>query len=141
MTKILLGKLKSDADIYAMGETIYLSKHTFDCGWYWGFGYIGNSRCHYHFETFLKDAKLASELFESPNISDRDWWVIRDLFVQAYAIKKTAEVYKHGGNQTLLEGGVTDVLQDTAMVTRLNADLEKILNILWDYVISATNRV
>lgn len=140
MTKILLGKLKSDADIYASGENIYLRKHTFDCGWYWGFGYVGNYRCHHHFETFLKDAKTASELFESTNISDKDWWVIRDLFAQAYAIKKTAEVYKHGGYQTSLKG-VTDVLQDAAMVTRLNADLEKILNILWDYVISATNRV
>ena len=65
MTKILLGKLKSDADIYASGENIYLRKHTFDCGWYWGFGYVGNYRCHHHFETFLKDAKTASELFES----------------------------------------------------------------------------
>lgn len=137
MTKILLGKLKSD---YASGENIYLSKHTFDCGWCWGFGYVGNSRCHYHFESFLKDAKTASELFQNTNISDHDWWVIRDLFTQAYAIKKTAEVYKYGGHQTSLKG-VTDVLKDVDMVTRLNADLEKILNILWDYAISATNRV
>ena len=30
------------------GERVYLSKHSWDCGWYWGFGYVGNRDCHFH---------------------------------------------------------------------------------------------
>jgi hypothetical protein len=38
--KILLGKNN--------GQDIYLSPPSWDCGWYWGFGYLGNNNCHYH---------------------------------------------------------------------------------------------
>jgi hypothetical protein len=36
------------------GESIYLSAPRWDCGWYWGFGYLGNSRCHYHVDGLTK---------------------------------------------------------------------------------------
>jgi hypothetical protein len=99
--KILLGKIKSDAGTFADGENVWLEKHKWDCGWYWGFGYLGNKNCHFHFDSllYINDGKgsvkyCASDLFESTNISDSDWWIIRDLFVQAYALHKAAEVYQ-----------------------------------------------
>ena len=137
MTKIYLGKLKSDVGTYADSQNIYLDKHSWDCGWYWGFGYIGNKNCHFHFESLLKDSKLASELFKSTNISDNEWWVIRDLFKQAYVLKEAAAVYRYGGHQTS-RIGVTDMLRDDVLVVRLNADLKKILDVLWDFVENAT---
>lgn len=36
------GTVKKDKD------RIALYAPTFDCGWYWGFGYLGNKNCHYH---------------------------------------------------------------------------------------------
>lgn len=135
--KVFLGKLKKDAGTYADGENLFLEKHKWDCGWYWGFGYIGNRDCHFHFDSLLEgSAKLASELFEKTNISDKEWWVIRDLFVQAYALRKAAEVYRYGGHQTSAPG-VTDLIKNKEMETRLNADLEITLNKLWESVVSA----
>lgn len=141
--KIKLGKLKSDAGSYADGEVIWLTKHSWDCGWYWSFGYLGNRDCHFHFDSilFLKDSKgnilyTASDLFQETNISDKEWWVIRDLFVQAYALQKAAEVYRHGGHQTS-QKGVTDVIQNLEMSNRLNEDLKKLLDTLWDFVSKA----
>jgi hypothetical protein len=138
MTKILLGTLKSDAGTeIADGEVIYLSKHKWDCGWYWGFGYVGNVRSHFHFESLIKNTKTASELFDRTNIADKEWWVIRDLFVQAYALQKAAEVYRYGGHQTSL-AGVTDIIKNPEIAKQLNADLEKVLDVLWDYVVKST---
>ena len=141
--KILLGKIKQDAGTSADGENVWLTKQEWACGWYWSFGYLGNKNCHFHFDSllYIKDSKgsvkfCASDLFESTNISDKEWWVMRDLFVQAYALQKAAEVYRYGGHQSSL-AGVTDLIKDEDMTKRLNADLEKILNALWDYTCTA----
>lgn len=137
--KILLGKLNRDADVTASGENLYLEKHKWDCGWYWAMGYLGNVRCHFHFESFLDHNKLASELFETTPITDSEWWVIRDLFKQAYSLKAAAEVYLHGGHQTTREG-ITDILKSEDKAKALNADLELVLDLVWDFTCKAINK-
>jgi hypothetical protein len=144
--KILLGKAKADAGTSADGENIWLEKHKWDCGWYWGFGYVGNKDCHFHFESmlYIKDGKGsckygASDLFETTNITDKEWWVIRDLFVQAYALKKAAEVYRYGGHQ-INQTGVTDIIKNKERADQINADLAKVLDLVWDYACKAVNK-
>ena len=144
--KIRLGRLKADAGTFADGEDVFLEKHRWDCGWYWGFGYLGNHNCHFHFESllYIKDGKGgvkygASDLFSETPLTDKEWWVIRDLFVQAYALKKAAEVYRHGGNQTFLQG-VTDIVRDASLEVRLNKDLEQVLGTLWDFICKAVQK-
>ena len=144
MSKIYLGVLKENVGTFADGEAIYLSKHEWSCGWYWAFGYVGNAKCRFHFDSllYLKDGNgsvryEASQLFSECNISDKDWWVIRELFVQAYALKKAAEVYRCGGRQITKEG-VTDLIRDDEMVFRLNADLKRVLDKIWDGIAKAT---
>ena len=125
--KVWLGKLID-------GEQCYLYKHTWDCDWYWGFGYVGNSKSHYHFDSFLKDTKYTpDDLSSECNFTENEWWVIRDMFVQVYALKKCAEVYRYGGHQTS-KSGVTDTILSTDMCTRLNSDLEITLDKLWNYI-------
>ena len=137
MIKIYLGKMASNVGTLADSELLYLTKHTWDCAWYWGFGYVGNSSSHFHFSALLATTKTASELFQSTKISDADWWVIRDLFIQAYALKKAAEVYRYGGHQTN-HAGITDIIKDTDIGVRLNADIKKILDVLWGFIEKAT---
>lgn len=141
--KIRLGRLKKGSGTFAEDELVWLTKHSWDCGWYWGFGYVGNSECHFHFESLLypkgKDNRtryLASEIFSETNIDDKAWWVIRDLFVQAYALKKAAEVYRHGGHQTS-QPGVTDIIKNLERANQINADLKLVLDLVWDVVCNA----
>jgi hypothetical protein len=136
--KILLGKLKSNAGTYADGQNLYLEKHKWDCGWYWGFGYIGNKDCHFHFESLLYNLNgvqfpLASDMFESTKFTDNEWWIVRDLFIQAYALKSAAEAYRYGGAQSYKQG-VTDVIKSSDMCTRINTTLELLLNTLWKFI-------
>lgn len=130
MTKILLGRLKADAGTFGDGENIWLEHHEWACGWYWAFGYLGNRNLHFHFESLLQNSKCASELFQTTNISDNDWWLLRDLFKQTYTLKAAAETYRYGGHQTHREG-VTDVLRDAAMAAKLNADCKIVLDLVW----------
>lgn len=136
MTKVLLGHLKVDAGAASKGEVIYLEKHEWSCDWYWSFGWIGNKNLHMHFEAFLADNLYADELFETTNITNNEWWVIRDLMVQAYALQKAAEVYRCGGGQTT-KAGITNILTDADKTKVLNADLEKVLETMWEYVSEA----
>lgn len=138
--KIFLGKVKKDFNKDSRlgnigGEMVWLTKHSWDCGWYWGFGYIGNRNMHTHFDScFLEcQANTASEIFEDAKFTNNEWWVIRDLMVQAYALKSAAEIYKHGGHQTTKKE-VTDIILDDAMCTRLNKDLKTVLDKVWEYM-------
>ena len=139
--KTYLGRISKDYDCYMSGENCYLTKHSFDCNWYWGFGYIGNNNCHMHFDgTLLTQETDVNKIFSDTKISQNEWWVIRDLFIQAYALKSCAEVYRHGGHQTSKKN-VTDVIQSKELETRINIDLEKVLNTLWDYIDKSLNKV
>jgi hypothetical protein len=116
------------------GERVYLPKHSWDCGWYWGFGYVGNRDCHFHFETFFEESSYASEVFTDPNFTDQNWWYVRDLFIQAYALKKVAEVYSYGGHQAS-KAGLTDILRSEDKAKQANDDLELVLNALWQFML------
>jgi hypothetical protein len=135
--KLFLGKVSmkyKEYNSFVQGENIYLDKHSWDCGWYWGFGYVGNRNLHTHFNsTFLQGLSDVSEIFESTKIKQHDWWIIRDLFVQAYALKDCAAVYRHGGYQTSSKG-ITDIICNVEMANRCNADLEIVLDKIWNYL-------
>lgn len=137
--KIFLGTVRDGIEgMNISGENLYIEKHSFDRDWYWSFGYIGNKDVHMHFSELLyPDTKKsgynvynASELFKRPYYSDEDWWIIRDLFVQAYALGKAAEVYKCSGRQT--SKPETRIILSYDMHKRINADLEKVLDSIWE---------
>ena len=47
--KVFLGFIKGTI------EPVYLNGFSWDCGWYWGGGYIGNTRFHAHFNGAFLD--------------------------------------------------------------------------------------
>lgn len=98
------------------GENIYLSPPKWDCGWYWGFGYLGNKNCHYHVdglkkvETWNEDKKVLTHMFlnlyegfryhfgDSFIVKrDKDIWTLAELFETFYKLKETAEILGRGG--------------------------------------------
>jgi hypothetical protein len=128
--KLHLGRNKIDGDIY-------LSKHSWDCDWYYGFGYLGNKNTHFHMEQFLRNGpdlySPIEKFLTETKITQPEWWVILDMFKQAYALKHCAEVYQHGGHLSS-NAGVTDILRSGEKAKALNEDLGKLLDRTWDYV-------
>ena len=116
--------------------SLYLSKHSWDCGWYWGFGYIGNNSCHMHIDSLMGAEYDIRNIFDKGSpITQNQWWIIRDLFKQAYALQKVADVYRHGGHQTS-KPGITDCIKNLEMAAQINKDLETVLNKVWDFLLN-----
>lgn len=128
--KVLLGK--ND------GQNIYLSPPSWDCNWYWGFGYLGNKDCHYHIdglkkiETYNLEAKAWTH--ERVNLydgfkrhfgesflvkRDKDIWVLAELFETFYTLRETAEVLGRGGSH-MTSNPCKDIIINSDEVKRIN---------------------
>jgi hypothetical protein len=107
-------KRKSHAfgkDIYLLGQdsegtNYWLEKASWDCGWYWGFGYVEtytNNKSpekarhiasHQHIDsTFLKGVSRLSDcpLLSKVTFSSQECWQLTELFKQFYLLKNMAE--------------------------------------------------
>ena len=127
MAKIYLGTIR--------GTKLFIEKHKWDCSWYWAFGYIGNRDLHTHFDNVFLKERITWDVttFDDCNFRQGDWWVILELFKQAYALKEAAAVYKHGG-WVANRVGITDTTKSKAKMETLNEDLKKTLDILWEFM-------
>lgn len=119
---------------------LYLSKHSWSCGWYWGFGYVGNSKCHMPIDNLLNSEYSVDLIFDKGTpITQNQLWVIRDLFKQAYALKGAAEVYQYSGHQTS-KLGIIDCIKNLEMAALINRDLETVLNKVWNFIANEVKR-
>lgn len=137
-TRIFLGTVKSEINGPLSGQKLYLAKHEFFGGWSWSFGYIGNKDIHTHFSELLHhvttsdlrfSVHTASEIFTDPLYSDDDWWLVRDLFIQAYALQKAADVYKCGGRQC--SAPEARIIRSDKLHNQINNDLGEVLDQIW----------
>lgn len=113
---------------FLMGKTeegnIYLSPPSWDCGWYWGFGYLGNRNCHYHLSGIDKDKNMYDALKhhfgESLTIPDCHLWQFCELIKTAYALKETAEVLDRGGSH-YTNNPCSEIIKNKEETDRINS--------------------
>jgi hypothetical protein len=135
MSKIYLGTVKEGFKDLG-GEKIYLYKHSWDCSWYWGLGYIGNKDLHTHFEyVFLRGSSEYSlpNIFSHTKLNQNNWWAILEMFSSAYKLREVADLYYRGGSH-ITTNLCKDKLQDKELSDRINKDLELVLNRVWKYI-------
>lgn len=104
----LLGKNKD-------GMKYWLEEASWDCNWYWGFGYVEtytnnnspeSSRdilSHQHFDSlFLKDNIFDGfiNFFEDTTLKNDDIWILLGYMQEYYALKKYANFLYAGNNIT-----------------------------------------
>lgn len=95
------------------GENVWLEEATWDCGWYWGFGYLEtytNNRnpskskdisSHTHFDSICfkevngKYIYHINEILSTP-LSDSESWELSDLMKRFYSLKETAAIFTNG---------------------------------------------
>lgn len=115
------------------GGRLFITKHDWSCGWYWSFGWLSTKNSSFHFSAFLQNAKTAKELFSRTHLTDSQWWILRDLFKSAYALRDAAEAYQYGGHQTS-EAGPYRII-DQIKANSLNTDLRKLLDTIWELLL------
>ena len=98
----------------AEGTKYWLEAPSWDCGWYWGFGYVEtytNNDCpnrsrdinsHQHFDSlFLNDSKVNAfdafkEFFKETTLSEKEIWLLIDYMYSFYALKRAAGILSMG---------------------------------------------
>ena len=102
-------KHKFRKDIYFLGtdedgEKYWLEEPSWDCGWYWGFGYIEtytkNGRdiqSHQHANNFY--SKWCETILKSKSFSDDEKWALCELFANFYTLQKLAEAQYFEGKE------------------------------------------
>lgn len=116
-SKILLGQNN--------GKNIYLIPPSWDCDWYWGFGYLGNNSCHYHIDGLEKDKNV--NMFDAFKlhfgstliVKDNELWTLCELFKTFYTLNQTAEILGRGGSH-YTNNPCKDLIINTDEVTRIN---------------------
>ena len=111
-------------------EYVWLEKESWDCGWYWGFGYLHtftNNRqpersrdlsAHFHFDsTFLNGPDCSKDMFKNyfteTVLTDDEMWILCDLMMTYYTLKKTAELFKHGYSYQTQKAKIEKVQSET----------------------------
>ena len=113
--------------IDAEGKKHYLEKASWDCGWYWGFGYIHTFTSRdfgmcYHFDGFEKKSNMYDgfkKAFTDSVLTDSELWKLCELMKTFYVLKNTAEVLGRGGaNYTT--NPCSEIIKNTDEVKRIN---------------------
>lgn len=139
-------KQKSHAfgkDVYLLGinedgEYVWLESPSWDCGWYWGFGYVEtytNNKyphmskdisSHSNFErlVFRKDEKTGDYIhhinraLKETTLTDKESWELSDLMKRFYTLKESAAIFGRG----------TAHLTSNTRHNSTNLDLAKYIN-------------
>lgn len=107
---------------YHNNEPIYLSPPSWDCGWYWGFGYLGNNNCHYHLDGLGKSNlhdNIVEHFGDTLRILKSQIWEFAELVYTIYLLKTTAEVLGRGGSH-LSSNPCSAIIKNPEEVTRIN---------------------
>lgn len=114
------------------GRGILLRVPSFDCGWYWGFGYLGNRDCHFHLDRLdSMDSKLANRnLYDQLIIMFGDTltipkdklWQFCEIVKTVYTLKKAAELFGRGGSH-YTKNPDAETLTITEYSDRINNEL------------------
>jgi hypothetical protein len=88
------------------GQKVWLEKQSWDCGWYWGFGYLHTFRrndfdSHFHFDsTFLNGPECSYTMFKTyfkeTVLTENEIWALCDLMKTFYTLRAAAEVFHSG---------------------------------------------
>lgn len=83
------------------GTKHWLLEPSWDCGWYWGFGYIETKDSHMHaddfYPTFFDVNKDNNPILETRTFTQEEGYKLAELFQEFYTLKKSAEMWGRGG--------------------------------------------
>lgn len=104
-TNYLLGVNKDN-------EKVWLKQASFDCGWYYGFGYVETHDSHSHFDSmFLKENIYHSfkDYFQEIVLNDDEVWALLELMQEFYTLRKYSDLL-HTSGAHITKG--SDILEE-----------------------------
>ena len=118
--KILL--FKADNNRY------YLRKPKFDCGWYWGLGYLATGRgSHLHFDGYFEHKPFYDALvdFDATPFTKEESYIITDYMRQLYTLREMADMLHLGNTHITSNAKVLEQFKE-----QNTAEYKRICNVL-----------
>ena len=111
-----LGKRKED------GKRVYIAAPTWDCNWYWSFGYLQATGEHFHLRNYgnisWRDA-LERDYILNVKLRGDSLWKFYELAKTAYKLKEAAEILGFGCSH-VTDNPLAEVIKNKAEVDRIN---------------------
>ena len=109
------------------GKKVWLQKPSWDCGWYWGFGYVqqwfrGDIDMHTHFDSLFLEKDLHDSFmayFKETTLTKNEVWTLLELMKTFYNLKEYAEVVGRGGSH-ITTNPLKDLIINNDEVERIN---------------------
>jgi len=138
--KIILGKTNYLLGKNEEGQKVWLLAPSWDCGHYWGFGYVEiynklqtDLESHEHVNSSLlgmyndKKREYCSNIFdarkfEGTAFTEKEGWKLSELFETFYHLKEQAEFYNLGGMHTS-ENPLANMLKNKDLADKINKEL------------------
>ena len=111
-----LGKRKED------GRMVYIAAPTWDCDWYWSFGYLVATGEHFHLRNYGNISWIdAPERDYTLNVKLRgdNLWKFYELAKTAYGLKEVAVILGRGGSN-IVDNPLAEVIKNKVEVDRIN---------------------
>lgn len=127
------------------GEKVYLEDASWDCDWYWGFGYIetfkrdgSDIESHRHFnDLFLKNgiSDTFKNFFEETTVDEQEMWDLLETMDCFYICREYSDILHRGGANIASPGELKGVIKNDAEYKRINEEvipklIEKVKKIL-----------
>ena len=119
----LLGERKED------GKKVWLEEASFDCGWYWGLGYIEiyNKRYsdideHTHFDSLFLNKNIYDsfvEYFSDCTLEKSEIWKLLENMQTLYTLRKYSDMLHCRGSH-ITDNSNKDFIQNDAEYKRIN---------------------
>mgnify|MGYP000885812077 CR=1 FL=1 len=120
-------------------KKVYLQKASWDCGWYWGFGYLRTftnnnnpevSRdisSHTHFDSEIINGKSHAfnnfkNYFKRTPLTDNEIWQLCDYMSTFYNLKKSAEIFGRGYSH-YTEKAKLDIIKNNEITNKINKEM------------------
>ena len=126
------------------GEKVWLETPSWDCDWYWGFGYLHTKSSHTHvsgltgrheyYDTEKQCFRLSSEyihnIYDSPELvettfTEKEGWKLSELFKEFYLLKAMAE-YTHR-NPASCHLTTSPVTQDPEKMAQWHKEINEVM--------------
>lgn len=140
MTKVNANKvnyplIKLGVDEY--DNTVYLEPPSWDCDWYWGFGYLETKDSHYHLSSLFEKTDLKKGIdihFKKFLITDNtDKWKFAEIVRTIYHLREIAELYYIGGSNYKSINEQVEIVQNKEEWYRINYEvIPKLFKLMYD---------
>lgn len=119
------------------GDKVYIQKASYDCDWYFGFGYINvfepnkqEPTVHTHWDHYFTGSSHVQpenikEKLSEVKIDEDSLWRLCDLMKTFYTLKEASGVYERGNSH--LTGDTHGMLTDEEMKKNIDLDTVKVI--------------